>query len=67
MRTFNIRYYDPNGREDETQFDICDVDFVSMFNDLINLFEDFCEETYKTDRTPCEIIRIYEVPYDGEE
>lgn len=67
MRTFNIEYYDPESKVDETQFDTSDGDFVQMFNDLINLFGDFCDETYGSARSMCEIIRIYEVPYDGEE
>lgn len=67
MRTFNIEYYDPESKQDETQFDISDDDFVMMFNELISLFGDFCDDTYGSARSMCEIIRIYEVPYDGEE
>ena len=67
MRTFNIEYYDPESKVDETQFDISDGNFVQMFNDLNDLFGNFCDETYGSARSMCEIIRIYEVPYDGEE
>ena len=65
MRTFNVQYLDPNNEEDETQFDIKDADFVSMSNDLISLFGEFCGETYGDD--PCWMTGIEEVPYDGEE
>ena len=67
MRSFNIEYYDPEGDQDETQLDISDADFESMFNALIRLFGDFCDETYGSARSMCEIVRIYEVPYDEEE
>jgi hypothetical protein len=62
MRTFNVSYFDPENQEDETQFDIQDADFVTMFNELIELFSSFCKENY--DDNPCWIIQIEEVPYD---
>ena len=65
MRTFNVQYLDPGNKEDETQFDIEDADFVNMFNELAGLFGGFCSEHYKDD--PCWIMSIEEVPYDGEE
>ena len=65
MRTFNIRYLDPQNEEDETQFDVDDSDFVTMFNELVSLFVEFCIENYDDD--PCWIICVEEVPYDGEE
>ena len=65
MRTFNVRYLDPQNEEDETQFDVENNDFVTMFNDLVGLFGGFCSENYGDD--PCWIICIEEVPYDGEE
>ena len=65
MRTFNIRYLDPQNEEDETQFDVDDSDFVTMFNELVSLFGEFCAENYDDD--PCWIICVEEVPYDGEE
>lgn len=67
MRTFNVVYYDPEGKEDETQFDISDGPVDEMLNELIDLFGIFCDETYKSARSMCEAIRVYEVPYDGEE
>lgn len=66
-RTFNVRYYDPEGKTDETQFDLDDTDFVTMFNDLTKLFAQFCSDTYKSAQGMCEIVQIEEVPYDGEE
>lgn len=65
--SFNIGYYDPDGNTDETQFDINDADFSTMFNELIKLFEQFCGETYKSAQGMCEIAYVEEVPYDGEE
>jgi len=64
-RTFNVNYIDPENMEDQTQFDIEDADFVTMFNDLVGLFGRFCAENYDDD--PCWIMDIEEVPYDGEE
>lgn len=64
-RTFNVNYIDPENMEDQTQFDIEDADFVTMFNDLVGLFGGFCAENYDDD--PCWIMDIEEVPYDGEE
>lgn len=65
MRTFNIQYTDPQNEQDETQFDIQDGDFVDMFSELIDLFDEFCLDNYDDD--PCWINGIEEVPYDGEE
>lgn len=66
-RSFNVSYYDPDGLSDETSFDVEDADFVTMFNELIKLFEQFCGETYKSAQGMCEITCIEEVPYDGME
>lgn len=66
-RTFNVEYYDPESKQDETQFDIKDGSFEEMFNELIGLFGDFCDDNYGSARSMCEIDCIYEVPYDGEE
>ena len=65
MRSFDVRYLDPNNMEDETEFDIENADFVTMFNDIVQLFGDFCAENY--DDKPCWLLGIEEVPYDGEE
>ena len=65
MRTFNVNYLDPDNMEDQTQFDIPDADFVTMFNDLVGLFGEFCAENYDDDS--CWIMDIEEVPYDEEE
>jgi hypothetical protein len=67
MRSFNIEYYDPESKLDKTQLDISDADFESMFNALIHLFGDFCDEIYGSARSMCEIIRIYEVEYEDDE
>ena len=67
MRTFNIGYYDPDGSEDETQFDLVDADFATMANELIKLFTDFCGENYGSAQGMCEITYVEEVPYDGDE
>lgn len=67
MRSFNIEYYDPESKLDKTQLDISDDEFVMMFNKLISLFGDFCEDTYGSARSMCEIIRIYEVEYEDDE
>lgn len=67
MRSFNIEYYDPESKLDKTQLDISDADFESMFNALIRLFGDFCDEIYGSARSMCEIIRIYEVEYEDDE
>ena len=66
-RRFNVDYYDPDGNSDQTQFDIEDRDFATMFNELIGLFEQFCGENYGSAQGLCEITGIEEVPYDGEE
>lgn len=65
MRTFNVNYLDPQNEEDQTQFDVEDADFVTMFNELVGLFGEFAGENYGDD--PCWILDIEEVPYDGEE
>ena len=67
-RTINVQYYDPEGAEDETQFDIEDngASFVEMFNEVIKLFAQFCSETYGSAQGMCEIFSVYEVPYDGD-
>ena len=67
MRTIRVHYTDPKGQSDETEFDINDTDFDAMFNELNDLFLTFCEETYKEDYPLCEIVQVWEVPYDGEE
>lgn len=64
-RTFNVNYLDPQNEEDQTQFDVEDADFVTMFNELVGLFGEFAGENYGDD--PCWILDIEEVPYDGEE
>ena len=65
MRTFNVRYINPDNEDDETQFDIEDADFETMCNELVNLFGEFCSENYDDD--PCWMTGVEEVPYDGEE
>ena len=64
MRTFNVEFLNPDNEYDETQFDIEDGDFVTMFNELVSLFGEFCGENFDDD--PCWITQIDEVPYDGE-
>ena len=64
MRTFDVRYKDPDGKIDETEFDINDTDVDAMFSELNDLFVAFCRETYNT---LCEIVQVWEFPYDGEE
>ena len=65
MRTFNVRYTDPQNCADETQFDIVDADFATMMTEIARLFSEFCKETYGDDQAW--ITAIEEVPYDGEE
>ena len=65
MRTFNVNYLDPQNEEDQTQFDVEDADFVTMFNELVGLFGEFAGENYGDE--PSWIIDIEEIPYDGEE
>lgn len=43
----NVSFISPNGKEDETQFDIRPIDFdfsTGECQDLIDLWEDFCRE-----------------------
>ena len=80
MRTFNINFkrkyceYEKVNilmdagndihRYDNTEFDIEDGQFRTMFEELFNLFAEFVAENHFEDVT---IVEVNEVPYDGEE
>ena len=70
MRTVNVgfQYEDPQEGlvDDETQFDLVDADFGTMFAELHHLFRNFAEENGWNDSN-CWISYVEEVPYDGEE
>lgn len=63
-RTFNIRFLNPDGDGDETQFDVVDGSFEQMINELLDLFNDFCNDFFRGSN--CRIIQIEETEYDGE-
>lgn len=69
MRSFNVSFYDMPDKKttttlrDETQLDIKESDFETMFNELMSVFEDFCLEN---NISPW-VVRVEEVPYDGDE
>lgn len=69
MRTVNVgfQYEDPQEGlvDDETQFDLVDADFGTMFAELHHLFRNFAEENGWNDSN-CWISYVEEVPYDGE-
>ena len=69
-RTVNVgfQYEDPKEGlvDDETQFDLIDADFGTMFDELSHLFYCFAEENGWNDSN-CWISYVEEVPYDGEE
>lgn len=62
-RTFDIVYIDPDGKFDETEFDIVNAPVDKMMSEIVTLFNAFCEETYHVHF--CELHEISEVPYDG--
>lgn len=64
MRTFNVSFMNVGESAlDETQFDIEESDFETMFNELTELFYKFCGES----KIVGVIVHIQEVPYEGEE
>lgn len=64
MRTFNVGFSRSDLSHDETQFDISDGCFEEMFNEIIQLFNDFVDDNGYMGTT---ILYLQEVPYDGEE
>ena len=68
IRTFNVgfqRFDREDGLvDDETQFDLVDADFGTMYCELSELFEDFCKENRWDEYW---VSYVEEVEYDGED
>lgn len=63
-RSFNISYVAPDGRHDVTQLEVVDADQATMYTELFNLFEKFCQDEYLE---TCKIDFIREARYEEDD